>query len=213
MRYAVALHQGVLLAAVFMLTACATSTSRVRTFVEPSLASADIHRVAILPIRGARLAPDESAELTGGFTRAFRAQNAGVELVEAAHAARIIDEKGLTERYAEFLRNQATTGIADSRALRPIADALEVDAIIQGELIDVQQRDGEMWDSKGRNAKTSITLKYTLIEASTGTVLWHSTASGIRHNLTPIGGAPAVLDAVTVAQERIVRELPSLGNR
>lgn len=195
-----------------LLAACVTSSSRVRTYVEPSLEASGIRRVAIFPIRNPRLTPDESEALGRGFAGAFESRNPEVDVLEPRDAARDLDRAGLAERYGAFLRSYAASGIPDTRILRDVADALEVDGIIQGEIVDVAERDGE-YHGRGvsTEARTDITMRYVLFEPGAGKVLWSSTASGARKRLMPFGGPPPVYEAASVAQERIVDELPRIG--
>ncbi len=148
-------------------TGCAVQRATLKTFVEPSIQPASIRVVAIFPMRNARLLPDESRELNRGIVQAFHKQNPNVRLVGPEESTTLLNEAGLTEKYSDFLRDYATSGIPNVTTLKKIGNALEVDAILQGEVFDIRQIDGAYGITRG---KTSVTVRYVLLSTRYGNI-------------------------------------------
>ena len=74
----------------------------------------------------------------------------------------------MADKYADFLRDYSVSGIPNAKVLKEIGDILKADAILQGEIIDLVQQDGHY---PGVMARTSLTLRYSLISASKGDVV------------------------------------------
>lgn len=189
-------------------TACATSKASLKTYSDPSIQTGAIKAVAVLPMRNARLMADESRELNRSFTQALTAQNPGLVVIGPAEAVDAINQANLAERYSDFLRNYAASGVPDARVLQEVGNALKVDAIFQGEVFDIRERDGEYGGNRG---ETQVTVRYALLSTKAGTVLWEATSRGVRGTASTLGKAPPQYEAIALAQEKIVSSLPRLG--
>jgi hypothetical protein len=187
--------------------ACATSTASLKTYSDPSIHGGGIEAVAVLPMRNARLMADESRELNRSFTQALTIQNPSLVVLGPAEAVDAMNRANLAERYSDFLRNYAASGVPDARVLQQMGAALNVDAIFQGEVFDIREQDGVYGGDRG---ETQVTVRYALLGTS-GTVLWEATSRGVRTNATTIGKAPPQYEAIALAQEKIVSSLPLLG--
>jgi hypothetical protein len=188
--------------------ACATSTASIKTYSDPSIHGEGIKAVAILPMRNARLMADESRELNRSFTQALAIQNPSLVVLGPAEAVDAMNRANLAEKFSDFLRNYAASGVPDASVLQQIGAALKVDAIFQGEVFDIREKDGVYGGDRG---ETQVTVRYALL-ATSGTLLWEATSRGVRTNATTIGKAPPQYEAIALAQEKIVSSLPSLGS-
>ena len=111
----------------------------------------------------------------------------------------------MAEKYADFLRDYAVSGIPNVKTLNEIGKVLEVDAIVQGEIFDLEQKDGHY---PGVMARTSLTLRYSLLSTSKGDVLWEATCNV---HLKPRGllvtvwsPPPAIGDVIRLAHEKVL---------
>lgn len=198
-----------LLSALVPLVMAGCASASLRSYVDPALASGAIRSVAILPVRNARLLPDESRELNREFARHFQETNPSVRLVGPAEATDALNTARLTERYTDFLRDFSTSGIPNARTLREIGDSLNVDAIVQGEVFDVQQRDTQLASSRG---ETSVTVRYALLGVSKGMVLWEGTSAARKTATTTLSRTPPLYEVISIAQKRILESMPRFGN-
>jgi hypothetical protein len=153
---------------------------------------------------------DESRELNRSFMRALSSQNPGLHVLGPAESVDAINQAALAERYSEFLRGYAASGVPDVRVLQQVGTALQADAIFQGEVFDIRERDGEFGTARG---ETQVTVRYALLSTKTGTVLWEATSQGRRGTATTVGTAPPLYEAIAIAQQKIVSSLPRLGRR
>lgn len=188
-------------------SACATNKGSVNSFVDPAFTSTNIESIAIFPIRNTRAAPSEARQMNRRVALSLQAQNPGLRLVNEIEATRSIDDAGLGADWSEFVTGFAASGIPDVGRISKIGAAIGVDAIFQGELVSVQQIDGEY----GRNAGTTrVTVRYTLLDARDGRLLWETSADGLRKTMTTVQSAPPIMEAVDLAVEKILENLPPI---
>jgi len=201
----------IIIFSVIFLFSCAQNVE-LRSFTDPSIQSSVVKKVAIFPIRNARILPGESRELVRSFTIEFLKKNPGITIISATKATDLLNKNKMTEKYAEFLRDYAVSGIPNARILKNIGKILGVDAIVQGEIFDFYQKDGHY---PGVMARTSLTMRYYLLSTSKGDVLWETTCSA---SLKPSGltasvwsPPPPLIDVIKIAQEKILSDIPYLG--
>lgn len=195
-----------LVIALSVVVGCSGAT--LKTFVDPSLTSSQIRTVAIFPIRNVRLLPDESRELNRGFVKTFHDKNPAVRILGPVEATDSLNARNLVEKYSDFLRNYAASGIPDSRVLHEIGAALNADAFIQGEVFDISQKDGEFGSHVGQ---TRLTVRYTMMDVNKGTVLWEATSDARKETATTLSQSPPLYEAIEMAQKEILASLPTLG--
>jgi PBP1b-binding outer membrane lipoprotein LpoB len=190
------------LAALF-LSGCATSRATIDSYVDPNFSAASVKKIAIFPLRNARFAPSEALQLNREMTQAINRKNPAVQIISAAEAVNILNKKGLAEKWARFLENYVTSGIPDAGILREVGAALGVDKILQGELINVSQRDGDFYSY----ATTRVTIHYALMDVTSNTTVWDATSDGIAQEGDTFV-APPIIDVVRLAQNKILAVLP-----
>ncbi len=195
--------------ALFLASCAPRQYVNLRSFTDPAIQSSAAQKVAIFPIRNARILPGESRELVRSFTREFVKKNPGINILNAAKATDLLNENEMAEKYADFLRDYAVSGIPNAKILNEIGSALGVDAIAQGEIFDFVQKDGHY---PGVLARTSLTLRYSLLSTFKGDVLWEATCSA---SLMPSGTVwsppPPIIEVIQLAQEKILTAIPYLG--
>jgi len=191
-----------------LIAGCASQRATLRTFVDPSIRPESIQSVAVFPMRNVRLLPDEARELNRGVSQAFHRQNPSVKIVGPTHSTDLLNRANLAETYSDFLRDYSTSGIPNVTTLNEIRDALDVDAILQGEVFDIYQTDGIFGSHKG---ETSVTIRYVLLSTHNGNVLWEGTSNAKKVTATTVEPAPPLYEVVLIAQHKILGALPTLG--
>jgi len=190
---------------------CATHVN-LRSFTNPSIQGGTIQTVAILPVRNNRILPGDSMEMARSFTREFLRLNPGLELINAAQATDMLVKANLADKYADFLRDYAVSGIPNSVILKEIGAALNVDAIAQGEIFDLIQKDGHY---PGVMAVTSLVLRYSLLSTDNGDVLWEASCSASSKPrgffVTVWSPPPPFSEVIEMAQQEVLKDLPYLG--
>jgi len=56
--------------------------------------------------------------------------------------------------------------------------------------------------------ETRVTVRYTMLGVNDGKLLWEATSDGIATTGTTVEKAPAIIEAVNLAVEKIVGSLP-----
>ncbi len=192
------------------IASCATNKGTVNSFVDPSFTATSIQSVAIFPIRNTRAAPAEARQINRRIALTLQQQNPSVLLINETEASEKIDDAGLGSDWADFVTGFAASGIPDVKKIREIGAAIGVDAILQGELVSVQQADGVYGGNRGT---TRVTVRYTLLDAHDGRLLWETSAEGRRETATTLQGAPPIMEAVDLAVDKILGNLPTLNSR
>jgi hypothetical protein len=182
---------------------CATSGATIDSYIDPNFSPEGAKGIAIFPLRNARLAPNEALQINREIIQTINRKNPTLKIIGASEAVEILNDKNLAERWAKFLENYATSGIPDAVILREVGTALDVDKILQGEIVNVFQQDGDGW-VKGI---TRVTVHYAMMDVMTNKTVWDVTSDGIvrkgYHD-----EAPPIIEAVRLAQAKILEVLP-----
>ena len=196
-------------AMVIPLVGCATSKATINSFTDPSYSAQDVRSIAVLPIRNARLAPSEAQTVTRKVSQTIHKDAPKLKLLGPEESVRILNQKGLAHDWATFVEDYVKSGVPDATALKTFGDALGVDALVQGELVNIQQEDGQFGGNKGH---TRVTVRFTMLSTRDGDLLWEASSDGIKTNATTIGSAPPIIEAVDLAVDKILVNLPPLGS-
>lgn len=195
--------------AALMVAGCATSKATINTSTDPSFQRGDIQSIAVLPIRNTRAAPSEARQITRKVSQAIHKDAPSMNIVGPNEAVNLLNEHELADDWAEFLENYVKSGVPDAQTLSKIGEALGVDAICQGEVWNVQQEDGEWGGNKG---ETRVTVRFTILDARDGSLLWEASSDGVRGTSTTLGDAPPVIEAINLAVDKIVQNMPAFGS-
>lgn len=188
---------------------CASSTATINTFSEPSADFGIISSVAVLPMRNTSFVPSEARVVNRRISQEFARRNPAATVVGPAEAAKLLNDNGLADDYAVFLTNYVASGIPDAELLGVFGEALAVDALIQGEVVNVYQEDG----GSGNKGVTRVTLRFTMLGCQTGTLLWEATRDGRLTTALNTGAAPPIIEAVHLAVDKIITTMPRVGQR
>jgi hypothetical protein len=198
------------LAAALLLCAvvgCSVNKGTINTYADQSLQPGTISSVAVFPIKNARLAPSEARQINRKIATAISQARPEINIVSDAEAVEMLNRQGLADDWAVFLDRYVSSGVPDSGELRRIGLALGVDSILQGEMVNIVQQDGAFGINK---AQTRITVRYSLLGTKDGKVLWEASADGIRGSASTVAEAPPVIEAVNLAVDKVVDNLPAL---
>jgi hypothetical protein len=192
-----------LLISLVILTGCGESAT-IDTYSDPSFSKGSISKLAIFPMQNTRLAPSQSRQINRNITRGVNSINPDIKIMGAREATRVINQNNLADEWADFLEDYNSSGIPNSQILFEIGDALNVDAIMQGEIVDVFQRDGRFG---GNVAMSRVTVRYSVLGTDSGKLLWEATSRGSSETATTLSEAPPLIEVIKLAQEKILNNL------
>ena len=193
----------------FIIVSCAVQKATINTYVDPNYQSGRINKIAVFPIRNTRLAPSESQQINRKISMALKQRNAQIEIMSSAEAIRLLNDYDLADDWAVFLDNYVTSGVPDSKILGEIGNALNVDAILQGEIVNIFQEDGQVGYG-GNRGTTRVTVRFTMLDVKDGKLIWESSSDGIKGTATKLESAPPIIDAVNLAVDKILTSLPPI---
>lgn len=191
----------------FLVAGCQKAT--LDTYIDSAYEGSGFSKIAVFPIRNARLSPGESLEINRKLSMAINAMSSDIEIMSSAEAINILNEKELAEEWSNFLENYATSGIPNTKSVIKIGDALGVDGIIQGEITNIYQKDGSAFADNG---VTRVTVKFSMFETKKGKLLWSATSDGIVKTVTTLEAAPPITKAISVALNKLLTSLPVMKN-
>ncbi len=196
---------GVLLLALLLVGCRSRNSATINTYTDPSFTKGSIKRIAVFPMANFRAAQGEARTLERQISQSIQRLDPGISVIGPSEATAAINEHGLADKWAEFLRNYTSSGIPNTELLFQIGDLLGVDAIIQGELVNVLQRDGDYALYLGL---TTVTVRYSLFGTDSGLLLWEASSDGRKETATTLESAPPLIDVILLAQEKINESLP-----
>ncbi len=196
-------------------SACATRKATLNSYSDPSFNARSVESLALLPSRNPSLAPSESRQLTRRVAQGIHERSPNVSIVSPAEATELLNDAGLADAWATFLINYDASGIPDGEVLRSVGDALDVDVIVQGEMLDLYRVDGGTEEDGGGKGQTRVTVRFSMLDARSGRLVWEATSEGIRE--TAFGGdfqskAPPSIEAVELAVDKLISSMPIMGS-
>jgi hypothetical protein len=189
------------------ISGCGISRGTINSYIEPTYIQGSVKRLAVFSVRNARFAPSEARQINRKLIQALVTKNPKLQIVSPSEALRIINDNDLASKWADFVEDYYTSGIANHSVLSEISKYLKVDGVLQGQLLNVFQVDGDNWSRKG---KTRVSISFSIVETHTAKTVWEATADGIKGNVSALSPAPPVADALELAIQKIIINMPLL---
>ena len=188
------------------LSGCTTSHTT-RTYSDPSMGTKAIISMAILPVRNAPIAQAESIRMNRELAQTVQRKNPSLQILGPVEAIEKLNEKNLVDDYDRYVVALAQSGIPNREILSRIGAALGVDALMQGQLVGLAQKDGAPYSP----ASTVFVLRYSIVSTKDGMLLWE-TSEEIRKKRQTIFSAPPPLEEVLPeAVQRVEQSIPTFA--
>ena len=101
------------------------------------------------------------------------------------------------------------TGIPNTQILKKIGKNLSTDAVIQGFVKEVFQRDGVYGGNRG---ETKIVVKYVMFSNLTGDVLWEASYEGYKGTGSTLSKAPPISEVIEIIKKKLPSSIPTLSS-
>jgi hypothetical protein len=195
--------------------ACSTTKATLNTHIEPGFNAGSVESLALLPSLNPSFAPRETRALTLRVAQGINDRSPNVRVLGPVEAAQLLNDAGLDDAWATFLITYDPSGVPDKDVLRSVGDALGVDVIVQGEMLNVYQVDGGGAGNSGGKGQTRVTVRFTMLDIRAGRLVWAATSDGIKE--TAMGGsigtnAPPIIEAVELAVDKLLLAMPRMGS-
>lgn len=204
------LLSGICLALLAATVGCAGSSASISQYNAPNFSGARIDSVAVFPIRNASAAPAEAQQLNRRISQAVHQKSPNVGIVGPNASIERLNDNELADDWGDFYEDYATTGVPNSATLEKVGDALGVDAILQGELVGLRQVDGQYGGNKGT---TNVTVRFSLLGTEDGSRLWEASSEAEKTTATTLEDAPPMIEAINLAVDKLISNMPPLGER
>ncbi|MGH9369255.1 MAG: hypothetical protein ACRD3M_16460 [Thermoanaerobaculia bacterium] len=184
---------------------CASSKTTVRSYTDPTAGTRRLSAIAVLPMRNAAVAQAESIRMNREVAQTVQRQNPQLKVLGPVEAVQLLNQHNLVAEYDLYLTTLAQSGIPNAEIMRRIGQALQVDAIMQGQIVGLFQQDG----AYGRNAGiTKFTLRYSIVSTQDGLLLWETFGDVDERTATTVENAPALELVLPKATAIILKSIP-----
>lgn len=180
-----------------------------RTYTDPSLGTRIISSIALFPVRNAPIAESESIRMNREIVQTVQRKNPGLKIIEPVEVVETLNKMHLVDDYDRYLLELTQTGIPNKDILRRIGEALGVDAIMQGRLVDLLQRDGSGWS--GVPGITAFSLRYSIVSTREGILLWETSEEVRKQRSSNFTSAPSLRQVLPEAVGRVITTIPSFS--
>jgi hypothetical protein len=193
---------------------CSVSNSgaTVKIYNSPSLNSGKIASIAFFPLRNqfvqtnALLGTGDMLEINRMFQTEFSNKNSKLQLFNSNSSIELLNKFNLVNSYDTLLSVYNNTGIPNTQILDRIGQAIKVDAIIQGFVVDISEKEILLGVQE-----TKVIVKYVMFSTKSGEILWEATCSGYKQlgaytSVPP----PPISDLIEILRAKIIPELPIL---
>ncbi len=190
----------------FNFVSCGGSGASSENYQDPSYHNYTIKKVAVLPIRNSYLNIGETQKINRNFITSLTRKIKTFDVVGPEDAIDKLNQDTLTAKYYDYLVRYSTTGIPDRDLIKKIGYSLNVDAIIQGEIFGITKIDGAYGKNVGQ---TRCSMRYSLLSAKDGKILWETTTEGYKKTITALESAPPLSDVIEECMNKIIEAIPN----
>ena len=193
---------------------CVSNKGTVKTYINPALNSSKMLSVAVFPLRNSfvqrntELSTGDMIDINKMFQSQFVIKNPKTTLVNSVSSTELLNQNNLVNSYDTLLSVYDNTGIPNTKILNKIGTYLKIDALVQGFVKDVVQRDGIYGGNRG---ETKITIKYVMFSTKTGDILWEAMCEGYKGTATTLAKAPPISDVIEIIKNKIISAMPILS--
>jgi len=182
-------------------SSCSTYEGKITSYQDPDYRQGTIRRIAVFSIRNSLRAPYKARRTNTELSRAMEDKNPMIQVVSPSESLRKDNES----EWEHFVNDYHSSGIANLHSLGKVSNALNIDAVMQGQLAGIRQRRA----TNSGAGETRVTLSFSVIETQSGKKVWEALADGVctSHNSGP---APPIADAIEDAMRKILDNLPRL---
>jgi hypothetical protein len=192
----------------FFLTGCASTKTTVRSYTDPAVGTRVITSLAILPVRNAPIAQSESIRMNREIAQTVQRQNPSLRILGPVEAIQALNASNLVADYDNYLVALAQSGIPNAEILRRVGAALDVDAIMQGQIVGLYQEDGSY---PGRPGVTKFALRYSIVSTQDALLMWETSEEVKRRTGTVFEQAPPLEEVLPEATEVILKSIPKFA--
>ncbi|HIT96117.1 MAG TPA: hypothetical protein IAC45_03525 [Candidatus Aphodousia faecavium] len=188
---------------------CAMQKATINSYVEPTYNAGSIKTVAVFPLRNASMAPAEANSINTEIVKALSQKSPTTLILSPAESQRRINDAGVVTQWSRFIEDFSTAGLINKAYLSDIANALKADAVMQGFISQIYQKDGmQFGDGIG---VTRVSIRYAIIDLRNAKIIWEAHSTG-RSQTGSFGFhvAPEVSEALEPTIEKLTENIPSL---
>lgn len=193
-----------LLFCVVATTGCAKSEASIDSSMSRAFSASRLQSLAIMPVPELEGASVDDLALSVGRRLAVDWQ--GISFVGPSDSRGRIEGKGLTSDWIALTEYVALESNADTVLVRRLGESLNVDAMLQGVVYDIDLRQHAAFGNRG---KIELTVRFVLLSTETGETLWEARSRAVKEAETTFAN-PDVDEALELALNRILENLPSL---
>ena len=193
---------------------CSGSDATIINYINPSLNSSVIKSASLLPLhntitqQNTSLGTANMAEIDNMIQMEFASKNSKTQMLDPKSSTELLKKFNLINSYDTLITDYDNTNIPNVQIFNRIGQNLKVDAIIQGFLVKLFQRDGHVWNPSYQG-ETKITIKYVMFSTNSGEVLWEATCEGYK-SVSSLKNAPSISDMIEIIRDKIIDALPTL---
>ena len=192
---------------VYFICTCTIKKVNIHTYIHPGYISGQIHSIAFLSVRESQVKELESRRMNTRVFHAFLDKNPHIEILSQSKSTSLINGNHLSDTWTAFLENYELYGRPDVELLGTIGSTLNIDGIMQGEIVELTQIEGEVGLNR---ATTEVKIRYRLFDTFRGRLVWEAVSDGIKIAATDTEPLPPVWDVLKIATEKLLYYLPSL---
>ena len=190
---------------IFLFYSCSVSKATLNSYVDPNIDKEPMDVIAIFPAKNTRLAPSEANQIMRKISQSIHQRNPNIKLLSPNEVIDQLNQLNMADDWAYFLDNYNSSGVPDENFLREVGESLNIDCILHGELVNVFQQDGAYGINKGT---TRVTVRMAILSTRSGKLLWEASSDGVRATTTTVESAPPIIEAVNLAIDKILENLP-----
>jgi len=134
---------GYIIITIFALSACSQTKTTINNFTAPEFKLEATRTVALIKLDAEYLSEDEIAIADAKFLKEIETRFKDIKFYDAASVSKTLKEKNIGNVWDSFWKNYISTNNVDETLLFDLAEELKVNAVLHGQVIEVNKVYGE----------------------------------------------------------------------
>lgn len=190
---------------VFIVAACSPTKSTIKEYTAPEFKLEAIRTVGLIKHNAEYLTENEIVAADEKLFKEIQKRFKDIKFYDAVSVSNKLKVYNMENVWEGFWKNYMSTGSVDETLLFDMAEVLKVNAVLHGEVMEVNKIYGEHRKTIGQ---TSAKIKYALFSLKSGKLLWEATVTGIQENAHSDQPVPKAIEAVNIAITDVINNLP-----
>ena len=188
-----------------LLINCSITNQTIEINKSAEIDSLQYFYIALMPINEAYLSNDEIEDINDDLNSHFGNFFGYIKFLNIEQFELFLKSNNLWDKTLVMWNDYVETGVINKEVLLDIRKETKINTILFGQVLSVQKTFGK---HRAQIGESTAEVKFTIFSTITGNVIWEAVCSGTQGNAHSDQPVPSTIEAVEVALDEIMHNLP-----